>query len=69
MKQPIERNWVVVTKRFGRDKAGDLWTVDKREYTQLSEGEMQVKVRELNNQMKVDGYWSDIRAFQEKKSA
>ena len=65
MKQPIERNWVVIAKRFGRDKAGDLWTVDKREFIQLSEGEMQVKVRELNNQMKSDGYWSDIRAFKE----
>jgi hypothetical protein len=65
MKQPIERNWVVIAKRFGRDSNGDLWTVDKREFIQLSEGEMQVKVRDLNNQMKTDGYWSDIRAFKE----
>ena len=65
MKQPIERNWVVIAKRFGRDSNGDLWTVDKREFIQLSEGEMMVKVRELNNQMKSDGYWSDIRSFKE----
>ena len=57
--------YTLIAKRFGRDKNGDLWTVDKRVHTGLTHDEM----RKLHQRYspKLTGYWSEVESFLEKE--
>jgi len=55
--------YTLIAKRFGRDSNGELWTVDKRVHTSLTQEECS----ELHNRYspKLTNYWSEVRSFAE----
>jgi len=55
--------YTLIAKRFGRDHNGDLWEVDKRVHTGLTQEEC----RKLHSRYspKATQYWSEVRSFAE----
>ena len=57
--------YTLIAKRFGHDKNGDLWEVDKRVHTHLTNEECR-KLHERYSP-KLTNYWSEVESFLEKE--